>query len=79
MRKLLIWTGFAALALTVGGCEENVQIAGAQALTATSASLIADREVKGEVMIVYTNGEPDFCLVVEAGTDIPVSMALLQE
>ena len=79
MRKLLMWTGFAALAFAVGGCEENVQIAGAQALTATSTSLIADRDVKGEVMIVSINGAPDLCLVVEPGTDIPVSMALLQK
>ena len=79
MRKLLISTGFAVLALAVGGCEENVQIAslsGTQAPMAAPGEMLGESgELKGEVKVVYVNGQPDYCVVVYPGTDIPVTLA----
>ena len=70
MCKLLILTGFAALALAVAGCEENVQIAGGQALMAAPHV---------EMKTVYVDGVADYCIVVEEGTDIPVPVSLLRQ
>lgn len=75
MRKLLILTAFAALAFTVSACEENVQLAGAQALTAAPGSSIGDEELQGELKVVYVDGVADHCILVIPGTDTPISMA----
>ena len=69
MRKLLILTGFAALALAVTACDQSVQIAGAQALMAPRV----------EMKTVYVDGVADYCIVVEEGTDIPVPVSMLQQ
>ena len=69
MRKLLILTGFAALALSVAACDQSVQIADAQALMAPRV----------EMKTVYVDGVADYCIVVEEGTDIPVPVSMLQQ
>ncbi len=71
MRKSLILMGFAALALAVTACEQDLQLAGAQALLAAPDKI--------EIKTVYVDGVADYCIVVEEGTDIPVPVSLLQQ
>ena len=72
MRRLLISASFAAMVLSLGGCEEAVQIAAANG----PAYQLKD-SLTGEVRVVYVNGEPDYCIVVESGTDRPMPMDAL--